>query len=46
MCSRKLKGVWKATKGEVGQAVKHALKVGYRHIDGAFIYGVSSFPML
>ncbi|KAI0700084.1 NADP-dependent oxidoreductase domain-containing protein [Cytidiella melzeri] len=32
-------GVWKAGKGEVGQAVKHALKTGYRHIDGAWIYG-------
>ncbi|KAI0792998.1 NADP-dependent oxidoreductase domain-containing protein [Irpex lacteus] len=32
-------GVWKAGKGEVGTAVKHALKSGYRHIDGAWIYG-------
>ncbi|KAI0345590.1 Aldo/keto reductase [Trametopsis cervina] len=32
-------GVWKADPGEVGQAVKHALKSGYRHIDGAWIYG-------
>ncbi|KAI0088546.1 NADP-dependent oxidoreductase domain-containing protein [Irpex rosettiformis] len=32
-------GVWKASKGQVGQAVKHALKTGYRHIDGAWIYG-------
>lgn len=31
--------MWKAGKGEVGTAVKHALKSGYRHIDGAWIYG-------
>ncbi|KAI0080695.1 hypothetical protein K474DRAFT_1682434 [Panus rudis PR-1116 ss-1] len=32
-------GVWQAGKGEVGAAVSAALKVGYRHIDGAWIYG-------
>ncbi|KAK7695590.1 hypothetical protein QCA50_000226 [Cerrena zonata] len=32
-------GVWQAGKGEVGAAVETALKVGYRHIDGAWIYG-------
>ncbi|PPQ65906.1 hypothetical protein CVT26_000926 [Gymnopilus dilepis] len=32
-------GVWRASPGEVGRAVKAALKVGYRHIDGAWIYG-------
>ncbi|KAF8877158.1 NADP-dependent oxidoreductase domain-containing protein [Gymnopilus junonius] len=32
-------GVWRADPGEVGEAVKTALKVGYRHIDGAWIYG-------
>ncbi|KAF5367760.1 hypothetical protein D9758_009844 [Tetrapyrgos nigripes] len=32
-------GVWKAGRGEVGQAVKTALERGYRHIDGAWIYG-------
>ncbi|KAF8993512.1 NADP-dependent oxidoreductase domain-containing protein [Cyathus striatus] len=32
-------GVWRAEKGQVGDAVKTALKVGYRHIDGAWIYG-------
>jgi len=32
-------GVWQAGKGEVGEAVKTALKAGYRHIDGAWIYG-------
>ncbi|KAG6829785.1 hypothetical protein H0H92_003440, partial [Tricholoma furcatifolium] len=31
-------GVWKASKGEVGLAVETALKAGYRHIDGAWIY--------
>jgi len=32
-------GVWQAGKGEVGNAVKSALNAGYRHIDGAWIYG-------
>lgn len=32
-------GTWEAPPGQVGQAVYHALKVGYRHIDGAAIYG-------
>ncbi|KAH8825923.1 NADP-dependent oxidoreductase domain-containing protein [Flagelloscypha sp. PMI_526] len=32
-------GVWKAGRGEVGAAVKAALKAGYRHIDDAWIYG-------
>ncbi|KAG1771927.1 NADP-dependent oxidoreductase domain-containing protein [Suillus placidus] len=31
-------GVWQASKGEVGNAVKTALTAGYRHIDGAWIY--------
>ncbi|KAJ7166330.1 NADP-dependent oxidoreductase domain-containing protein [Mycena crocata] len=31
-------GVWQAKPNEVGQAVKTALKAGYRHIDGAWIY--------
>ncbi|KAJ7119850.1 NADP-dependent oxidoreductase domain-containing protein [Mycena epipterygia] len=31
-------GVWQAGKNEVGNAVKTALKAGYRHIDGAWIY--------
>ncbi|KAH9891869.1 NADP-dependent oxidoreductase domain-containing protein [Cubamyces lactineus] len=31
-------GVWQADKGEVGEAVKTALKAGYRHIDGAWAY--------
>ena len=33
-------GVWKAGKGEVGQAVKAALAAGYRHIDDAWAYRV------
>ncbi|KAF9561770.1 Aldo/keto reductase [Agrocybe pediades] len=32
-------GVWRADKGQVGDAVKVALEAGYRHIDGAWIYG-------
>ncbi|KAJ7887252.1 NADP-dependent oxidoreductase domain-containing protein [Mycena olivaceomarginata] len=33
-----LLGVWRAGPNEVGEAVKTALKAGYRHIDGAWIY--------
>ena len=36
----KVLGVWKAGRGEVGQAVKAALAAGYRHIDDAWIYRV------
>ncbi|OCF45949.1 aldo-keto reductase [Kwoniella heveanensis CBS 569] len=31
-------GTWQAKPGEVRQAVAHALKSGYRHIDGALCY--------
>mmetsp|Transcript_36305 Transcript_36305/g.79274 ORF Transcript_36305/g.79274 Transcript_36305/m.79274 type:complete len:319 (+) Transcript_36305:54-1010(+) len=31
-------GTWQSKPGEVQTAVGHALKVGYRHIDAAFIY--------
>lgn len=32
-------GTWKSGKGEVGAAVREALRLGYRHVDGAKIYG-------
>ena len=33
-----ISGTWQAKPGEVGNAVLHALKIGYRHLDCALIY--------
>ena len=29
---------WQSKKGEVGKAVDIAIRAGYRHIDGAYMY--------
>jgi glycerol 2-dehydrogenase (NADP+) len=39
-------GTWQAPKGEVGKAVEHALKSGYKHIDAAWCYQVSPKRLL
>jgi diketogulonate reductase-like aldo/keto reductase len=35
-------GCWQSPPDQLSSAVSHALKEGYRHIDGATIYGNES----
>lgn len=37
-CICDVPSTWLAKPGEVGAAVEHALKTGYRHIDCAYFY--------
>ena len=32
-------GTWNSKPGQCAAAIEHALKVGYRHIDAAAVYG-------
>lgn len=32
-------GTWLSKPGEVGQAIRHAVEIGYKHFDCAMVYG-------